>query len=123
MGLNDRHSHDVEDASGVRVLGIAQFVITSLADRRPSESRCSPVRDRVLQDRRVGPVRLHGGTNDRVCGLFLGDLSDVECFFVADAEPAPNVRDHVLNGYFHRRRAKAPFPCLCAVSLLPGRRC
>ena len=43
----------------------------------------------------------NGATDGRIGGLFLGDLFDVEGFFVGDVVLGANIRDHFLHGHFY----------------------
>ncbi len=107
MVLDHGDRHDVEDAAGVRVFRIGQFLVASalvvgglnLAVDLPAIS--------AFEVDAVFPVGGDGAANGRVGGFLLRDLLDVERLLVADVELGADLRDHVLNGHLLRRRAGA----------------
>src|SRR5439155_11149904 len=55
----------------------------------------------------VVTVTVHGVADHRVGHLLVGDLLDVKRFLVADRKLRTDLIDHVVYGYFSRRRAVA----------------
>ena len=98
--MNDRNCHDIENATGVGVLRIGEFVIPSkIVVGAPDlpvylPSICPFEVDAVVT------VRLHGAANLGVRHLLIGDLLDVESFLVADGELGADLVDHVLHRDF-----------------------
>ncbi len=107
--LDDRDSHDVEDTAGVGVFEIGQLLVTRqiAVDALNLAVHLSAIG--AFEVEPVLAMRLHGPADGRISDLLLGDLFDVERFFVADGKPAPNLLDHVLDGDLPRRRPRPPF--------------
>ena len=83
MGLDDRDRHDVEDAAGVRVFGVGQFLVApALVVGRLNLAVDLPAIGAFEIDAVVA-VGGDGAADGRVGDLLLGDLLDVERFLVA----------------------------------------
>ena len=105
--LDHGDGHDVEDAAGVGVFRVGQFLVASalVVGRLNLAVDLSAIR--AFEIDAVVAVRLDGAADGRVGDFLFGDLLDVERLFVADVELGADLVDHVLNGDFLRRRAGA----------------
>ena len=102
--LDHRHRHDVEDAAGIGVLRIGQFVVAATLVVGVLNLAIHLAAIRAFEIDAVVAMGVNRAANDRVGDLLLGDLLDVERFLVADVELGSDLVDHVLHGDLPRRR-------------------
>ena len=86
VGVDDRDSHDVEDAAGVGVFRVGQFLVAAPVVVGDLDFAVDLAAIGAFKVNAVFAVGGDGGADDRVGGLFLGDFFDVEGFLVRDLE-------------------------------------
>ena len=84
--LDHRDRHDVEDAAGVGVFRIGQFLVAPALVVGGLNLAVDLAAIRAFEIDAVLPVGGDGAANGRVGGLLLRDLLDVERFLVGDVE-------------------------------------
>ena len=109
MVFDHRDGHDVENAPGVHVLGVCQFLIAPALVIGCLDFSVDLSTISAFQVNRILPVGVNGAADNGVRGLFVCNLLDIKGFLVADLEFLANFRDHILNGDFRQRQAR-PFP-------------
>lgn len=78
MGLDDGHRHDVEDAAGVGVFRVSEFVVATACIVGRLDLAVDLTAIRAFEVNDVPAVRLDGAADGRVGDLLFRDLFDVE---------------------------------------------
>src|SRR4051812_4728649 len=96
MGLDDRHSHDVENAAGVGVFGIREFVIAPAPVKSCLDVFVDLPAIGAFEKESILAMSLDSASYCRVSDLLFRHLLDVERFLVSNVELGSNLRDHVM---------------------------